>query len=63
MEFHSEDMKIYGCPSDNHVNIFGCPATFLVGARTTKISNAAYIIRMFNSGVAELALKVHNFGK
>ncbi len=35
-------LQIYGCPSDNCISIFGCPATFLVvpGARTTKISNA-----------------------
>ena len=34
--------EIDGCPSDNHISIFGCPATCLVvpGARTTKISNA-----------------------
>ncbi len=44
VEFHSWGMKIYGCPSDNHISIFGCPATFLVvpGARTTKFSNAAW---------------------
>ncbi len=44
VEFHSWGMEIYGCPSDNHISIFGCPVTFLVvpGARTTKISNAGY---------------------
>ena len=33
--------QIYGCPLDNCISIFGCPATFLVlpGARTTKILN------------------------
>ncbi len=45
VEFQSGDMKIYGCPSDNHVSIFGCPATFFVvpgaRARTTKILNTA----------------------
>ncbi len=37
--------QIYGCSSDNCISIFGCPATFLVvpGARTTKISNAAWM--------------------
>ena len=41
VEFHSWGMKIYGCPSDNRISIFGCPATFLVisGARTTKFLN------------------------
>ncbi len=35
-------LQINGCPSDNCISIFGCPATFLVvlGARTTEISNA-----------------------
>ncbi len=44
VELHSWGMKIYGCPSDNYISIFGCPATFLVvpGAQTTKILNARY---------------------
>ncbi len=35
-------LQIYGCPSDNCINIFGRPVTFLVvpGAWTTKILNA-----------------------
>ncbi len=43
VELYSWSMEIYGCPSDNRISIFGCPATFLVvpGARTTKFSNAA----------------------
>ncbi len=44
VEFHSCGMKIYGCPSDNHISIFGCPTTVLVvpGARTTEFSKAAH---------------------
>ncbi len=30
VEFHCWGVKIYGCPLDNCVSIFGCPATFLV---------------------------------
>ena len=43
LEFHSLGVKIYGCPSDNCISFFACPANCLVvpGARTTKISNAA----------------------
>ncbi len=40
----SLSVKIYGCPSDNCIRFFGCPATCLVvpGARTTEISNAGH---------------------
>ncbi len=43
VECHSWGVKIYGCPSDNCISIFGCPATFLVvpGARTTEISSTS----------------------
>ncbi len=56
--------KIYGCPSDNHINIFGCPVTFLVvpGARTTKISNAAYTGYEFKKTLRVASeRKVHGF--
>ncbi len=41
-------MKIYGCPSDNHISIFGCPATFLVvpGVRTNKFSSTDASMRL-----------------
>ena len=30
VEFHSQDMKIYGCLSDNYISILGCLANVLV---------------------------------
>ncbi len=53
VEFHSWGVKIYGCPSDNYISIFGCPATFLVvpGARTIKISNAGLSGSANNKGL------------
>ena len=49
--------QINGCPSDNWISIFGCPATFLVvpGARTTEISNAdqQYNLHTINSSTVQ----------
>ena len=46
LEFHTLGVKMYGCPSDNCIRFFSCPATCLVvpGTRTTEISNAGYHI-------------------
>ncbi len=58
-------MKIDDCLSDNHISMFGCPATFLVvpGARTTKISNAvcnSVDCEFVRIAANQILLKVYN---